>query len=121
MPVDQLRDSPMMAHLLDAMEGGEDVGHYGRLAFAMVGQHFLSEDELVGYLTKDPDCDVDKARSIVAQVKAHGYNPPKRERILEWMKQQEFPICETPDEKNSCNVYKELKFPPDVYQKIASY
>ena len=26
-----LRDSPMMAHLLDALEAGTDVGHYGRL------------------------------------------------------------------------------------------
>jgi hypothetical protein len=34
---DNLRDSPMMAHLLDALEAGQDVGHYGRLTFVMVG------------------------------------------------------------------------------------
>ena len=31
-----LRDSPMMAHLMDALEAGTDIGHYGRLTFAMV-------------------------------------------------------------------------------------
>src|SRR4026209_2943243 len=36
---DNLRDSPMMAHLLDALEKGTDVGHYGRLVFAMVARH----------------------------------------------------------------------------------
>ena len=44
---DNLRDSPMMAHLLDALEAGTDVGHYGRLTFAMIARHFLDEDELV--------------------------------------------------------------------------
>ena len=35
MPVDQLRSNDMMAHLLDALEHGKDIGHYGRLVFAM--------------------------------------------------------------------------------------
>ncbi len=121
MPVDELKNSPMMAHLLDAMEQGEDVGHYGRLVFVMVGRHFMSNDELVQHLTKDPDCDEQKARALIQQVEARGYNPPKRDRILDWMSQQDFPICENADDKNACNVYKSLKFPPDVYEKIASY
>jgi hypothetical protein len=37
----------MMAHLLDALEAGTDIGHYGRLTFAMVARHFMSEDMLV--------------------------------------------------------------------------
>jgi hypothetical protein len=121
MPVEELRSSPMMAHLLDAMDRGEDVGHYGRLVFVMVGHHFLSDQELIDQLTKDKDCDEQKARSLIRQVETRGYNPPKRERILEWMNQQDFPICEDPDNPDACNVYKSMKFPPEVYEKIASY
>ncbi len=36
----------MMAHLMDALSQGEDIGHYGRLVFVMVARHFLSEDQL---------------------------------------------------------------------------
>lgn len=108
----------MMNRLIEALERGEDIGHYGRLTFVMVAQYFLSEDEIVRLLTKDPDCDEEKARSILAGVTAHGYNPPKPQRILDWMNEQDFQICEDP---NECNVYKSLKFPPEVYDKIASY
>lgn len=121
MPVEQLRQNPMMAHLLDAMENGDDIGHYGRLTFVMVAQYFLSDDEMIELLTKDQDCDEEKARMLINQVKAHGYNPPKPDRILEWMQQQDFDICDASEGKQSCNVYKNLKFPPEVYQKIASY
>jgi DNA primase large subunit len=31
MPAEDLRQSPMMSHLLDALDQGEDIGHYGRL------------------------------------------------------------------------------------------
>ena len=34
----------MMAHLLDALESGTDVGHYGRLVFAMVARHCLDDN-----------------------------------------------------------------------------
>lgn len=111
----------MMTHLLDALDRGEDIGHYGRLVFVMVARHFLSDDEVVEQLTKDRDCDEEKARGLVKQVEARGYNPPKRERILEWMAQQEFPICQDPDDKGACNVYKNLDFPPEVYEKISSF
>ena len=36
MAVEDLRKSDMMAHLLDALDKGKDIGHYGRLVFAMV-------------------------------------------------------------------------------------
>jgi DNA primase large subunit len=122
MPVQDLQQSPMMNHLLESLERGEDIGHYGRLVFVMVGQHFLSEDEMLRLLTKDPDCNEEKARGILAQVTARGYNPPKPDRILAWMKEQEFPICDTAEQdKDTCNVYKSLKFPPEVYERIASY
>ena len=57
---ENLRDSPMMAHLMDALEAGTDVGHYGRLTFAMVARHFLDEDELVRLLANQPDQDEDE-------------------------------------------------------------
>jgi hypothetical protein len=87
----------------------------------MVGQAFLSEDELVELLTKDPDCNEEKARGLIEQVEARGYNPPKRERILEWMQKQEFPICPNPDDAQACNVYKDVEFPKQVYDKIHAY
>jgi hypothetical protein len=119
--LEELKQSAMMSHLLEALARGEDVGHYGRLVFVMVGRYFLSDEEIVEQLTKDPDCDEGKARGLVTQVQARGYNPPKRERILEWMDQQEFPICHDPDDHGACNVYKNLQFPPEVYEKISSY
>ena len=121
MPVEDLRRSPMMSHLLDALERGEDIGHYGRLTFAMVAHHFMEPDELVEWLTKDGDTDESKARSLVQQVIARGYNPPRRERILEWQNEQEFPICPDPDDPNACNVYRELDLPEEVFEHIEEF
>ena len=121
MGIDELRKSDMMAHLLDSLASGKDIGHYGRLVFVMVGRFFLSDDELLAELTKDKDCDEEKARLLIQQVQAKGYNPPKRERILEWMSQQDFTICEDAENPDTCNVYKNLEFPPELYEKISSY
>ncbi|HEY1375577.1 MAG TPA: hypothetical protein VGF55_02225 [Gemmataceae bacterium] len=115
-----LRASPMMARLLDALEGGQDVGHYGRLVFVMVARHFLDEDELVRLLADQPDQDEAKARALVLQVKAKRYSPPKRERVLEWQAQQDFPICPSED-PDAGNVYRDLKFPDEVYEHIGEY
>lgn len=41
MPVEDLRQSLVMSHLLDALEKGEGIGHYCRLTFAMVAHHCL--------------------------------------------------------------------------------
>jgi DNA primase large subunit len=81
---ENLRDSPMMAHLLDALNDGTDIGHYGRLTFVMIARHFLNEDEIVKLLSKQPDHNETEARALMQQVKARDYNPPKRERILQW-------------------------------------
>ncbi|HEX4164016.1 MAG TPA: hypothetical protein VHZ55_00960 [Bryobacteraceae bacterium] len=121
MAIEDLRASKMMSHLLDSLDRGENIGHYGRLVFVMVGRFFLSGDELLEYLQKDKDCDKQKARAIIRQVEAKGYNPPKRDRIIEWMNQQDFPICEGAENKDACNIYKEIDFPPEVYEKISSY
>lgn len=121
MPTEELRKEPMMAHLMDSLEAGRDIGHYGRLIFVMVGRHFLPADEVLEWLKKDPDCDEEKARGLVEQVEARDYNPPKRERILEWMRQQEFPICPDPEDAAQCNVYRNLKFPEELYAKIQGF
>jgi hypothetical protein len=117
----ELRDSPMMAHLLDALEKGTDIGHYGRLTFAMVARHFLDDGKLISLLARQPGEDETSARALVMQVEGRDYNPPKRERILEWQSQQEFPICPTPDDPNSCNVYSDLRFPEGIYENIDEF
>src|SRR5918994_4069371 len=89
MPVEDLRQSPMMAHLLDALDNGEDIGHYGRLVFAMIGRHFVSNEELVELLTKDHDADEQEMKALVQQVEEKGYSPPRREKILEFQNQEE--------------------------------
>jgi hypothetical protein len=121
MSVKELRESPMMAHLLDALDEQRDIGHYGRLVFAMVGRHFLDEEQLVGYLTKDKDFSEQEARALYRQVQGRDYNPPRRERILEWQAQQDFAICPTPDEPGTCNVYRELQFPDGIYDNITEF
>ena len=116
-----LADSPMMAHLMEALQSGQDIGHYGRLTFAMVAHWFMDEEQLVRLLSKSGDTDEDDARRMVAEVKGHGYNPPKRERILQWQSEQDFQICPSPDDPGSCNVYSELKFPDEVYENIGEF
>ena len=121
MSVEDLRQSPMMNHLLDALDRGEDIGHYGRLTFAMVAHYFLGRDELVEWLSKDGDTDENEAGALAQQVEERGYNPPRRERVLKWQEQQDFPICPNPDDPDACNVYNELQFPDEVYQDIQEY
>ncbi|HEY9700509.1 MAG TPA: hypothetical protein V6D10_24855 [Trichocoleus sp.] len=121
MAVEELRKSEMMAHLLDALDQGQDIGHYGRLVFAMVARHFMAEEDLIRYLQKDQDFSEAEAKAMVHQVSGKDYNPPKRDRILEWQQQQDFPICPNSDDPDSCNVYKDLHFPEEVYEHISSY
>lgn len=118
---DRLEDSPMMAHLLDAMKSGEDVGEYGRLTFAIVARHFLPEGELVALLAKQPGFNQQSGQALLLQVTERDYNPPKRERILEWQSQQEFQICPDPHDPSACNVYRELRFPQDIYDRIGDF
>jgi DNA primase large subunit len=121
MSVEDLRQSPMMNHLLNALDNGEDIGHYGRLVFAMIGRHFVSSDELVELLTKDRDAEEGNIRAMVRQVEEKGYSPPRREKILQWQEQQDFDICPNPDDPDACNVYNELTFPDELYEDIQEY
>jgi hypothetical protein len=116
-----LNNSPMMTHLMDAMKSGEDVGEYGRLTFVMVARHFLSDEEMLKLLEGQPDMDETQARALITQVRERGYNPPKRERILQWQERQEFQICPEPDDPNGCNVYRELQFPDEIYSQIDDF
>src|SRR5947209_1456293 len=118
---DELRKSAMMGRLLDALDAGTDIGHYGRLTFVMVARHFLDEDEIVGLLSRQPGQDEAHARTLLAQVKERDYNPPKRERILEWQARQDFPILPDGDDPNSGNVYRELQFPEKIYDHIEEF
>ena len=121
MAIEDLRKSDMMAHLLDALDKGTDIGHYGRLVFAMVARHFVDEEELVATLRKDRDFSEEQARALVQQVQGRDYNPPRRERILEWQQEQEFPIIPNPDDPDSGNVYRDLQFPDSLYEHISEY
>ena len=121
MPVEDLRQSPMMGHMLDALDNGEDIGHYGRLVFVMVARHFVGNDELVELLTKDHDAEEQEIRALVQQVEEKGYSPPRREKILEYQSQQDFQICPDPDDPDACNPYSELQFPDEVYESIQEY
>lgn len=119
--LDELQKNEMMAHLLDSLESGQAIGHYGRLVFAMVARHFMEEQELVHHLIQDPECSEGEAKALIQQVQGKDYSPPKRERILEWQQHQEFLICPNSDDPDRCNVYKDLTFPEEVYDHINSY
>lgn len=118
---DALRRSPMMAHLIDALESGKDVGHYGRLVFTMIARFFLEEQAVVDLLAKNPGVSPIEARALYLEVSAHDYNPPQRNRVLSWQRRQDFPICPNPDDPNGCDVYKELRFPDKVYDRIQEF
>jgi hypothetical protein len=111
----------MMTHLLEALGDGQDIGHYGRLTFAMVAHHYMDDAELTKLLAKGKGADDAEIAALVRQVRTRDYNPPRRERILEWQAQQEFPICPNPDDPDACNVYRDLDLPNDVYERIEEY
>ncbi len=119
--VDALREDSMMAHLLDALDAGTDIGHYGRLVFAMVARHFMTDGEVVAELTKDPDFSQEQAVQMLKQVEGRDYNPPRRDRILQWQAEQAFVILPNPDDPDCGNVYKSLRFPKELYEHIGHY
>jgi len=121
MSVTELRKNGMMAHLMDALSEGKNIGHYGRLVFVMVARYFLPEDLLLNQLQMDPEIDEEEARGLIEQVASKGYSPPSREKVLEFQKHQQFPICPNPEDPDACNVYKDLKFPREVYDSITEY
>jgi len=118
---ENLRDSPLMARLLDALKDGTDIGRYGQFTFVTVARHFLTEEEIVRMLAKQPDMDTEKARALYVQVQEHDYNPPRRERILEQQAHQEFQLIPDPHDPDMGNLYRELRFPDGLYENINDY
>ena len=117
----ELRKDSMMAHLLDSLARGQDIGHYGRLVFAMVARHFMPHEEVLAWLMRDADFQQEDAVNMLRQVEGRDYNPPKRDRLLEWQAQQAFPILPNPDDPDCGNLYRNLKFPDAVYSHIGHY
>lgn len=118
---EELRKDSMMAHLLDSLEAGKDIGHYGRLVFAMVARHFLPHDEVLAWMTKDEDFGEEDARLMLVQVEGRDYSPPRRDRILQWQSEQEFPILPNVDDPDCGNLYRNLNFPDEIYKHIGHY
>ena len=118
---DNLRDSPMVARMLDALDSSEDIGSYGQFTFVAIARHFLSEEEIVRLLASQPEMDEERARALYIQVNTHDYNPPRRERILEQQTHQTFQIIPDPDDPDMGNVYRELRFPDGLYEHINHY
>lgn len=106
---------------MDALREHRSIGHYGRLVFTMIARYFLSDEQIVRWLHKDPECDPMEAKAMVRQVKEHRYSPPTREKILEFQKHQEFPIIPNPQDPDAGNVYRNLRFPSPVYEHIEEY
>jgi hypothetical protein len=117
----ELRKDSMMAHLLDSLADGKDIGHYGRLVFAMVARHFMPHEEVIAWLRRDSDFGEAEAAAMLTQVEGRDYNPPKRDRILEWQAEQEFPIIPNPEDPDCGNLYRNLKFPDTIYHHIEHY
>src|SRR5688572_22861999 len=78
---EDLRDSPTMARLLEALEKGADIGHNGQFVFVTAARHFMDEEKIITLLSRQPDMDEHKARAFLYHVAERGYNPPRRERI----------------------------------------
>ncbi|WP_322472181.1 MULTISPECIES: hypothetical protein [Deinococcus] len=121
MPMEDLTANHMMRHLSSALDRGEDIGHYGRLVYAIVARHFLDEDTLVDQLAKDRDFGETEARALVQQVQEREYSPPSRAKIMEYQGKQDFPIIPDTTDPDEGNVYRDLEFPQTVYDHISEY
>lgn len=120
--VETLRRNRMMEHLMLALRDHQDIGHYGRLVFVMVARHFMDEDLMTKFLTRDPDMtDEVKTRAFIRQIVRKGYNPPTIGKIREFqaVPGQKFQII--PDTDPDDNIYRDLEFPQEVYDNISRY
>ena len=116
-----LQQSPTMARLIRDLESGSDIGHYGQFVFITAARHFIDDDAITELIAKQPDMTEERANAMVLQISEKGYNPPKREKILDFQKEQDYPIIENPDDPDAGNLYRELHFPETVYEEINHY
>ena len=117
---EQMRNSPFMAKLMDDLDNGVDVGHYGRLTYAMVARYFVEPKDIADLLAGQPDQDEAKASAMVQQVVHRGYSPPRRERLMEWQAKQHYQMVD-PEDPDSGNLYRDLEFPNALYDHISEY
>ena len=115
----ELQGNAMMAHLLGALERGEDIGEYGRRIVATVGRFFLDEEELVGLLARGSS--ETAARTLVREVRERREYPPRRAKILEYMKSQRFPIIPDIHDPALDDLYRGLNFPAEVRAHIPHF
>jgi hypothetical protein len=62
-----------------------------------------------------------RAAALLRQLEGRDYNPPRRERILAWQLQQEFPLSSQCGDPDCGNVDRSLKFPQMVDEHIQGY
>lgn len=111
----------MMARLLDALEAGTDIGHYGRLTFVIVARRFMDNADILDLLKRQPGHGERDMAALVQQVSDHDYSPPSRERIIEWQARQDYQLLSDADDPAEGNLYRELSFPDEVYEHIEEF
>ena len=116
-----LAASPTVARWLAALAAGEDLGHFGRLAFVSAARHFLTDSELVLLLAGQPRHDAGKVLKLVDRVRERGYAPPSRPRLLQWQARQRYPLLENPADPTVGNLYRELSLPDGVFSDIETF
>ncbi len=120
MTIPDLLANPLMKHLLGAVERGEDLGEYGRRVFVTVAQHFATDDEVLNLLADQPG-GLSGARALLAEVRERDEEPPRRAKIVEYMKQQPFPIIPDLNDPTFEDPYVGLNFPPAVRERMPHF
>ena len=69
-------------------------------------------------LAEAQDAEAGEVREMVRQVGEKGYSPPGREKILESHVRQDFTVCPSPDDCDSC---AELRCPDEGYESAPGY
>ena len=57
-------------------------------------------------------------KGLVQQVEEKGYSPPRREKILEYHSQQDFPICPDPDDTTPATHTRNCSSPTGVSTRV---
>jgi hypothetical protein len=86
--------------------------------FTQVARQFMSMEEVLVWLQKNPGIQEDAARALYLQVGEKEFVPPKLEEIREWQTRQDFPICPNLNDPAACDVYQNLQFPAGIYQHL---
>ncbi|PYE51877.1 hypothetical protein [Deinococcus yavapaiensis] len=112
-----LKSNRFMAHLVGALEMGQDIGPYGRKIFATVAQYFLSADDTLMLLKRN--LGEQEAREVMKSVE--GEPPPRRGKVVEYTKRQNFPILPNNHDAHLDDLYAGLTFPPEIQARIPKF